>query len=70
MRTMVDPPPMSRCPHCGGQLKLKSVDMTYANVGLKQTIYACGNCGQEPAFAERQDRQATIFGRGNKSLRH
>ena len=56
MRTLVEPPPSSRCDLCGGELRLKliesanrTLDIEPANrmVDLDNEILVCVNCGHE-----------------------
>ena len=56
MRTLVEPPPTSRCDLCGGELRLKliepanrTLDIEPANrtLDLDNEILVCVNCGHE-----------------------
>ena len=55
MRKTVEPPPVSRCDRCGGQLTLKRTDAAHATLGLISNIYVCANCGQERSFVSRPE---------------
>ena len=47
MRTLVDPPPSSRCNHCGGELQLKQIESANRALDLDSEIFVCITCGRE-----------------------
>ena len=55
MRTLVEPPPSSRCELCGGELRLKVIEPANRELdepakrelGLDNEILVCVNCGHE-----------------------
>ena len=55
MRTLVEPPPTSRCDLCGGELRLKLVEPANRELDepakreldLDNEILVCVNCGHE-----------------------
>ena len=47
MRTMVEPPPQSRCHHCGGELRLKLIELANRTLDLDSEIFVCERCGLE-----------------------
>ena len=61
MRTTVEPPPTSRCDHCGGQLTLVRVEPAHSALGTKTNVFACASCGQERFFLVHQDHSPSRF---------
>ena len=49
MRTLVKPPPSSRCDLCGGELRLKLIEPASRTLDLENEIFVCASCGHEPA---------------------
>jgi uncharacterized protein with PIN domain len=49
MRTLVDPPPSSRCDVCGGELRLKQIESANRTLDLDNEILVCIKCGHEQA---------------------
>jgi uncharacterized protein with PIN domain len=47
MRTLVEPPPSSRCELCGGELRLKQVESANRALDLDREIFVCAKCGRE-----------------------
>ena len=47
MRTIVDPPPSSRCDQCGGELRLKQIESANRELDLEDEIIVCVKCGHE-----------------------
>jgi len=47
MRTLVEPPPSSRCELCGGELRLKHIESANAALDLDAEIFVCVKCGHE-----------------------
>ena len=55
MRTLVEPPPSSRCELCGGELRLKVIEPANRELDepakreldLDNEILVCVNCGHE-----------------------
>jgi hypothetical protein len=58
MRKTVEPPPISRCDRCGGQLTLKRVAVAHSIFGSNSNIFVCAGCGRERAFVVRDDTDA------------
>ena len=51
MRTMVEPPPSSRCELCGGDLRLKQIEAANPTRDLDNEIFVCENCDGEKTYA-------------------
>jgi uncharacterized protein with PIN domain len=49
MRTLVEPPPSSRCDICGGELRLKQIESANRTLDLDNEIFVCVKCGREQA---------------------
>jgi uncharacterized protein with PIN domain len=47
MRTLVEPPPSSRCYECGGELRLKLIEPANRTLDLDNQIFVCAKCGGE-----------------------
>ena len=45
MRTLVEPPPSSRCNKCGGELRLKLIESASHILDLDNQIFVCAKCG-------------------------
>ena len=45
MRTLVEPPPSSRCDKCGGELRLKLIEPANRTHDLDNQIFVCAKCG-------------------------
>ena len=50
MRTLVEPPPSSRCELCGGELRLKQVESANRALDLDREIFVCAKCGREQSY--------------------
>jgi uncharacterized protein with PIN domain len=50
MRTLVQPPPSSRCELCEGELRLKSIDSTNRTLDLDSEVFVCVKCGHEQSW--------------------
>ena len=50
MRTLVEPPPSSRCDLCGGELRLKRVEPVNGELDLEEEIFVCVKCGHEQSY--------------------
>jgi uncharacterized protein with PIN domain len=50
MRTIVVPPPSSRCELCGGELRLKQIEAANLTHDLDQEVFVCENCGAEKTY--------------------
>jgi hypothetical protein len=50
MRTLVEPPPSSRCGLCGGELLLKQIESTNRTLDLDNEIFVCAKCGREQSY--------------------
>jgi hypothetical protein len=50
MRPLVAPPPTSRCPVCGGELRLKRLELTDREFGVESEIFVCASCGRKQTF--------------------
>jgi uncharacterized protein with PIN domain len=51
MRTLVEPPPSSRCRLCGGELLLKLIESANRTRYLDNEIIVCVNCDREQTYA-------------------
>ena len=49
MRTLVEPPPSSRCDLCSGELRLKQIETANSALDLDNEIFVCIKCGREQA---------------------
>jgi uncharacterized protein with PIN domain len=58
MRTLVQPPPSSRCDLCGSELRLKQVDSANRTLDLDNEIFVCTKCGREQAYTVKHDHTA------------
>jgi hypothetical protein len=50
MRTLVDPPPSSRCDLCSGELRLKQIELANRSLDLENEIIVCIKCGREQSY--------------------
>ncbi len=57
MRTITQPPPSSRCDKCGGELRLKLVEVAEHGLNLENEIFVCANCGLEQSLTVSHDRK-------------
>lgn len=57
MRALKPPPPISRCPDCGGELRLKCVERAEELPELQKQFLVCADCGRELIFLV-DDRRA------------
>jgi hypothetical protein len=55
MRTLVEPPPSSRCEICGGELRLKLIEPVNDIRALANEILVCSGCCREQAYTVHQD---------------
>jgi uncharacterized protein with PIN domain len=55
MRTLVQPPPSSRCDVCGGELRLKQIELANRTLDLDNEIFVCVTCGRERLFIVSHD---------------
>ncbi len=55
MRTLVQPPPSSRCDLCGGELRLKLIESANRTLDLENEIFVCANCGREQSYTVDHD---------------
>jgi len=55
MRTLVKPPPSSRCDLCGGELRFKLIERADRTFDLENEIFVCANCGHEKAYTMIRD---------------
>jgi uncharacterized protein with PIN domain len=47
MRTLIQPPPSSRCDKCGDELRLKLIEPVNRTLDLENEIFVCASCGRE-----------------------
>ena len=55
MRTLVQPPPSSRCDLCNGELRLKQIESSNRTLDLDNEIFVCIACGRERLYTVSQD---------------
>ena len=55
MRTLVEPPPSSRCDKCGGELRLKQIESANRVLDLDNEIFVCVECGREQSCTVNRD---------------
>ena len=58
MRTLIQPPPTTRCDLCGGELRLKLIETANHTLDLDNQIFVCANCGRELSCVVDQDKYA------------
>jgi hypothetical protein len=58
MRTLVEPPPSSRCDVCHGELLIKRIDRDEPFFELDAEILVCAKCGREQSYVVSRDRYA------------
>ena len=58
MRTLVEPPPSSHCRLCGGELRLKLVELANGSLDLDSQIIVCVKCGLEQSCIVSHDHNA------------
>jgi uncharacterized protein with PIN domain len=56
MRTLVQPPPSSRCDLCGGELRLKQIECANRTLELDNEVFVCEKCGRERSYTVNHDR--------------
>ena len=69
MRKTVEPPPVSQCNVCGGQLTLKRVLTAHSILGETTNVFACANCGHERSFVVSLDVSSSRFGTAERRIR-
>lgn len=55
MRTLVQPPPSSRCERCGGELRFKAIETANHPADLDIECFVCASCGGEKSFGVNRD---------------
>jgi len=55
MRTLVKPPPSSHCEKCGGELRLKQIEVADGGPDVEYDIFVCANCGHEQSLKVSHD---------------
>lgn len=55
MRTLVEPAPVTRCDHCGGELRLKLIETANETLDLNDQVFVCASCGHEKHFIVDHD---------------
>ncbi len=58
MRTLVQPPPSTRCDLCGGELRLKQVELANRTMDLENEIFVCASCGREISYIVHHEKYA------------
>jgi rRNA maturation endonuclease Nob1 len=56
MRTLTQPPPSLHCELCGGELRLKLIDLADRQFDLEKQVWACAKCGHEQSYTAARDR--------------
>lgn len=69
MRILVEPPPSSRCPLCGGQLLFKSLRAGKFSFDSDKEIFICEKCGREQRYGVEPSRRMPVDCRSNRSER-
>lgn len=62
MRTLVEPPPSSRCDICGGELRLRLIESANRTLALTNEIYVCSDCCREQSFTVSQGSRLNVGG--------
>jgi hypothetical protein len=57
MRPMTQPPPLSHCDQCGGELRLKLIEGADRGLDLENEIFVCANCGREQSLIVNHDHK-------------
>jgi len=57
MRPITTPPQASHCEKCGGELRLKQIEVADGGPDLEYEIFDCANCGHEQWLTVRHDRK-------------
>ncbi len=57
MRAITQPPPLSQCDKCGGELRLKQVEAADRGLDLENEILVCANCGREQSLTVGHDHK-------------
>ena len=57
MRAMTQPPSSSRCEKCGGELRLKRIEVADRGLDLEYEIFVCVDCGREQSLTVNHDRK-------------
>jgi hypothetical protein len=68
MRNLVEPPPVSRCELCRGELRLKIVEPTDAHFDLDTETLVCGKCGHEQTYVVSHNHYAAHTARKVSSI--
>ena len=55
MRTLVQPPPSSRCERCSGELRHKRIESANRMLDLDSEISVCVKCGHEQSHTVSHD---------------
>jgi hypothetical protein len=58
MRKLVQPPPSSRCEICGGELRLKLIELNNPPIDLDTEIFVCAKCGHEQPYVVSHNHYA------------
>jgi uncharacterized protein with PIN domain len=55
MRTLVRPPPSSRCDRCGAELQFKLIEPADPTSDYENEIFVCEKCGREKLYTVSHD---------------
>ena len=55
MRTLVEPPPWSRCDICGNEMRLKLIEAADRKFDMDKEVFVCANCGRERSYTVMHD---------------
>jgi hypothetical protein len=58
MRTLVQPPPSTRCSQCTGELRLKRLEPDDRYTEAMKEIFVCANCGYQLSCVVAPDKYA------------
>lgn len=58
MRTLVQPPPSTRCNRCSGELRLKRLELDHRPIESMKEIFACASCRNELSCVVTPDKYA------------
>ena len=61
MRTITQPPPSSRCEQCGGELRLRLIEVADRGLDLECEIFVCANCGYEQSLTVSHEQRNTAY---------
>lgn len=68
MRAITQPPRSSRCVKCGGELRLKRIEIAARGLNLENEIFVCANCSLEQSLTVSHDHKMPRIALQERSL--